>query len=290
VVTHGGRHYLLARAARADGGVPGAYRYLLPRDPGARDNLLTAIGLRAGTYATEVSETYLGLFPTGGDLSLETMGIGVPGAKAAYATSDSGLPGDARVGDIVTYDGGALLLGPDYPVDLDPFALAAYANLPEAPRTTSIDGSVNVERGASTFADAHWPGDVLTPLFGEQCAQLDVAPGSAPRVQVVGDPQDDAAAAEVPGGTTSVRVDPGRGAFAYSGDWSDTTSGAPFLIDAKGSAYPLVGVGAAAQLGYADVDAPVVPDTWVQLFLTGVPLSQDAALCPPEREGGPACA
>ncbi len=290
VVTHGGRYYLVAQAARADGGEPGAHRYLLPDDAGARDNMLTALGLRAGTYATEVSETYLGLFPTGGDLSLETVGIGATGAKAPYATPESNLPRGARVGDIVTYDGGALLLGPDYPLDLDPFSLAVYANLPDAPRTAAVEGGINLERGPSTFADAHWPGDLLTPLFGEQCAQLDVAPGAAPRVQVVGDPLGGAAAAEVPEGTTSVRVDPGRGAFVYSGDWADETSGAPFLMDAKGIAYPLVGAGAAAQLGYADVDAPVVPDTWVQLFRAGVPLSQDAALCPPDREGGPSCA
>ena len=134
------------------------------------------------------------------------------------------------------------------------------------------------------------PAGCSRPLFGEQCARLDAAPDAAPRVQVVGDPQGDASAADVPGGTTSVRVDAGRGAFVYSGDWSDETSGAPFLVDAKGIAYPLVGPDAAAQLGYADVDAPVVPDTWVQLFRTGVPLSQDAALCPPDREGGPSCA
>jgi len=145
------------------------------------------------------------------------------------------------------------------------------------------------ERGISTFVDAHWPGDLLEPLLGEQCAQLDVGAGAGPRVQVVGDPSADASAAEVPAGTTSVRVDAGRGAFVYSGDWSDASSGAPYLMDAKGLAYPLVGAGASAQLGYADVDAPVVPDTWVQLFRAGVPLSQDAALCPPDREAGPSC-
>jgi len=291
VVTHRGRYYLMAQSRPSGSGAPGAYRYLLPRDPGSRDNMLTALGLQAGTYAIEVSETYLGLFPTGGDLSIQTLGLGDTGAKATYATADSNLPSGSRVGDIVTYDGGALLLGPDYPIDLDPFALAVYGNLsdPDTPRITSVDGAVNVERGTSTFADAQWPGDLLEPLLGEQCAQLDVEPGAGPRVQVVGDPSADASAVAVPADTTSVRVDAGRGAFVYSGDWSDETSGAPYLMDAKGQAYPLVGVGASAQLGYADVDAPVVPDTWVQLFRAGVPLSQDAALCPPDRETGTSC-
>lgn len=288
VLRNRGRYYLVAQAKQSGSGEPGAYRYLLPRDPGARDNMLTALGLQAGAYATDVSETYLGLFPTGGDMSAGSMGLDRVGDPAPYATSESNLPGNARIGDIVTYEGGSLLLGADYPVDLDPFAQAVYANVPapDTPRVTEVQGSVNVERGPSTFAEADWPGDGLTPLLGEQCAQLDAGSGSAPRVQVVGDPAGDASAAEVPAETTSVRVDAGRGAFVYSGDWSDESSGAPFLMDAKGLAYPLVGAGAADQLGYGSVPAPVVPDTWVQLFRTGVSLSQDDALCPPDRDRG----
>ncbi|MEO5851693.1 MAG: type VII secretion protein EccB [Nocardioides sp.] len=291
VVRSGGRFYLMAQAKPAGSVPPGAQRYLLPRDAGARDNMLTALGLQAGAYATEVSETYLGLFPSGGDLAVDSLGLSRLGDPAPYATAESNLPDGSQIGDIVSYDGGALLLGADHPVDLDPFAQAVYANVaaPDTPRVTQVSGAVNVERGPSTYAEADWPGTLLTPLLGEQCAKLDAGSGSAPRVQLVGDPAGDASAAEVPAGTTSVRVDAGHGAFVYSGDWSDETSGAPFLMDAKGLAYPLVGVGAADQLGYASVRTPVVPDTWIELFRTGVALSQDSALCPPDREAGPSC-
>lgn len=291
VVQNDGRYYLMAQAKPTGSGDPGAYRYLLPRDAGARDNMLTALGLQAGTYATEVSETFLGLFPTGGDLAADTLELTGVGDPAPYATSESNLPSGSRIGDIVTYDGGVLLLGADYPIDLDRFAQAVYANVPapDTPRVARVSGSVNVERGSATYADADWPGTLLAPLLGEQCAQLDAVPESAPRVQLAGDPTGDASAVEVPADTTSVRVDAGRGAFVYSGDWSEQTSGAPFLMDAKGLAYPLVGAGAADQLGYASVSAPVVPDTWVQLFRTGMALSQDAALCPPDRGDGPSC-
>ncbi len=291
VVREGGRFYLLAQARPSGSETPSAYRYLLPRQAGARDNMLTALGLQAGAYATEVSETYLGLFPTGGDLAIGTLGLGDVGRPASYATASSGLPGDARVGDVVTHDGGALLLGPDHPVDLDEFALAVYTNLPEEPRVVAVDGSVNVERGPATYADAHWPGGLLEPVLGEQCAQLDARPGEAPRVHVAADPTGNASAADVAADTTSIRVDAGRGAYVLSGDWDepdgpdDVTDGSPFLMDAKGLAYRLVGV-AADQLGYAGVAPPVVPDTWVQLFRPGVALSQDAALCPPTRDDG----
>ena len=45
----------------------------------------------------------------------------------------------------------------------------------------------------------------------------------------------------------------------------------------------------AANLGFADVDAPVVPDSWVELFDRGVSLSVSDALCPPVRAGGEPC-
>jgi hypothetical protein len=51
----------------------------------------------------------------------------------------------------------------------------------------------------------------------------------------------------------------------------------------------LVGLGAADLLGYAGYDAPVVPDSWIELFDEGVPLSQDAALCPPDPVVGRTC-
>ncbi len=60
------------------------------------------------------------------------------------------------------------------------------------------------------------------------------------------------------------------------------------MVDAKGRAYPLVGPGVAVLLGYEGYEPPVVPDTWIELFDPGVPLSQNAALCEPQA-GGDTC-
>ena len=74
-----------------------------------------------------------------------------------------------------------------------------------------------------------------------------------------------------------------------SGSFTDSDEGLPFLIDAKGKAYTLVGSDAADLLGYGSAEHPVVPDEWVELFEPGVPLSRDAALCRPREDPDATC-
>ncbi len=186
-------------------------------------------------------------------------------------------------------DGGdAYLLTERGPAPLDEFALAVYRSLP-APHTPTVHESgtaVSAVFARRPYLDAHWPDTTLEPVPGEACALLETEAGSVPAVQIAGDPSEEASAYDVSAGQRSVRVDPGRGAYVISGGWDDTTEGSPHLVDAHGIAYPLVGAGTAALLGYGDVDAPVVPDTWVELFESEVSLSQERALCPPGTRAG----
>ena len=114
----------------------------------------------------------------------------------------------------------------------------------------------------------------------EPCVQLETAPGDTPTVQLR-HPGETSGAAGVPAGEKDPSVESGRGAYVLSGGWEDTDHGSPFVIDAKGSANPLVGDDAAEQLGYGSYPVVVVPDTWIKLFGCGVNLSRDAALSPP---------
>ena len=88
---------------------------------------------------------------------------------------------------------------------------------------------------------------------------------------------------------SAVSVTPAGGAYVLSGAWADTDDGSPYLVDSNGLAYPLVGPDVADNLGFADVDPPVVPDPWVKLFDRGVNLSVSDALCPPVRASGKPC-
>ncbi|MGZ6744961.1 MAG: type VII secretion protein EccB [Nocardioides sp.] len=305
LVESGGTYYAVAQGSERDGRPPAAYRYLLPQVARGQvddlDNLLGELGLPIRAAAVKVSSAWLALLPAGGDLDWSSFGVDGLGQPVSYA-GDTGVPTDARVGDVVTSGSSALLLTPAGPITLDPWALAVYRHtatplgLPtvdkrvgRAPRISEESQPATGEQKLPAYAKASWPDDVLLPHDGAPCAQLTTASGSAPTVQVVSDPGPRASADGLAAGTVERTVDAGRGAYVLSGDWSDTTQGSPFVIDAKGSSYPLVGEEAASRLGYGSHPVVVVPDSWVKLFDPGVNLSVDDALCPPHEVGAQAC-
>ena len=290
VVESDGTYYVIARARPEGAEDPRAYRYRLPGNRGVRDDILGDLGLEFSAGAKPVPQDWLALFPAGGELDAESFGLRGVGDRVGYGGGETGVPASAKVGDYVDGDEGAFVLTEEGPAPLDPFALAVYGNLqgPDRPRQVESD-DLQVGRALEPYLAAHWPDTLLEPVFGEHCARLEPQPGEAPVVELGTDPTDEASAASVDTDETSVSVDPGRGAFVLSGDWDDTADGSPYLIDAKGNANALVGLGAADLLGYAGYDAPVVPDAWVELFDEGVPLSQDAALCPPDPVVGRTC-
>jgi hypothetical protein len=138
------------------------------------------------------------------------------------------------------------------------------------------------------YASAGWPTAPLTPATGELCAVLQAKAGTAPQVALATDPGTPASAAGVPAGRRDAGVEPGGGAYALSADFTQASHGLPFLIDLKGTSHLLEGA-AADQLGYGGFPAPVVPESWVKLFPTGVVLSPSRALCQPVADGPKAC-
>ena len=271
---------------------PGAYRYLLPRDAGARDNMLTALGLQAGAYATEVSETYLGLFPTGGDLAIDT--VRSDGRRCARRRTPRavlqparGLPGrrrrDVRRRRPAAGSRPARRPRPVLARRLQP---ASPRPTPRARRRSRARSTSSVGRPRSARrtgrATCSSPCSASSaPSSTSRRASLRVCRWSPTRRATPRPPRrrrrHDLGAR---------RCRPRR--LRLSGDWADSDVGGAVPDGRQGAVLPARGPGAAGLLGYAAVDAPVVPDTWVQLFRAGVPLSQDAALCPPTRDAGAA--
>jgi type VII secretion protein EccB len=296
-VTNGGDFFVVLPRDEADATpTDTAGAVLLPVVPQGNqtDNLLSALNLQTTGNAIPVSRDWINLFPIGAPLDWESFDVAGYGSRPSYAEDDeAGVIGDHRIGDLLAAGDQQLLLTESGPVELTEFAATAYANLvaPDdrvvAPEP--VDTAPRVPRGDDVLQDAGWPDFVPDEALDEPCAQLETAPGETPTVQLRS-PGETSGAAGLPGGEKDPMVAAGRGAYVLSGGWTDPDRGAPFLIDAKGRANPLVGDGAAAALGYGDHPAVVVPDTWMELFGCGVNLSRDAALSLPREQDESACA
>lgn len=272
--------WLVATSQPDRDGVVSAHRYLVPDAGSTRQGLvLGALGLGSGaTEVTPVSREWLNLFPQGADISPATLGV-APGARADG--------GDPQPGQLLEINGLPYVVLDDGSVaELDEFAVVVATGSAELPASATYQGDIDdLEIDDTGFVDTRWPATTLQPVFGERCAQLVAEPGAAPVVRLVQDPEGEAAATGRQG--ESVAVDAGAGAYVFSGGWTDGTRGSPFVVDAKGVAYPLEGPTAATQLGYGGFAAPVVPDSWVELFTGGVALSRTAALCEPQVGADP---
>ncbi|MEZ5093311.1 type VII secretion protein EccB [Nocardioides sp.] len=283
-----GSLYLIAQAAATDAGPSSARSYALPGQGAARDKMLSTLGLPVGAEATEVSPQWLALVPPGGPLTWDSAKVPDAGARVDY---EGDVYDGARVGDLVQAPGQDFVLLAGGPAPIDPFAAAVYANLPppHTPRVRSMSTLPNHRYLVPPFGAARWPEGAVEPVAGESCVQLTAAADTPPVASLVGEPGAAASSVAVPAGRRAVSVDPGRGALVESGDWTRTASETRFLVDGKGTAYPLEGSDTSALLGYADYAPPLVPDTWLALLERGVVLSQEAALCPPDPTGGSTC-
>ena len=281
----GPRYWVVGTAPATDAEPAQAYRYALT-SPGDSEGFLRVVGLPGLDQALDVPRSWLALFPRGGDLDESGFGIDRLGESLA------GAPG-LRVGDYFLEGDRGVLVDADGALQtLPPFALALYSTLvADATGVDEVDPQRLEDRGTagSGTADSRWPEARAVAAAGERCAVLELASGERPRVQLAGSPVPAASAALVEPGRVRVEVDPGAGAHVASGDWADTSSESLWAIDQKGRASELVGEETPTLLGYAAVDPPLVPDSWIELFDRGVALSREAALCPPGRGEDPEC-
>lgn len=270
--------WLIAASRPDEDGTVSAFRYRVPRaESGIQEVVLEGVGLGQGAgQVTEVSREWLNLFPEGGEISGAAFGVPPRG--------DSG--GEPEPGEVLLVNGTPYITAATGALaPLDPFALAvAVGSADDVIEPTEFQGDVGkLDFARGEFLEARWPGTTLAPVFGERCVRLLTEAGEPSLVQLVQDPAEEAAATGTQG--ESVAVDAGAGAYALSGGWGQGTGGMPFVMDSKGVAYPVVGPTAPGLLGYDGYDAPVVPDSWVELFTPGVQLSQNEALRAP-RAGG----
>ena len=277
-----GRRLHLVVPMPGAGSDPAALRLAVPT--ALAQPLLEGLGLGPASSAPEVPPTWLALLPDGGRLRRSDFALPGRGEPLAYADAASGLGGRGlRVGDVVRAGSTSYLLTRDGPAALSRFAGAAYAGWTAARTTT-------VSRLATAIVDpvwpSWWPTAAVEPSAEPPCLRLLPAAGGAPLVQLAAGVDPSGLAPDVTPGDAAVLVEPGRGAAVLAGGFSDTTDGAPYVVDARGVAYPLSG-DAVARLGYPE--PAVIPVPWLRLLGCGVELSVEAAGSPPDGTGVRRC-
>ena len=286
VVQSADGYWLIATSSSREAGEQRTYRY--PISDAEGDNLLVDYGLGQKAEAISVPPEWLALFPEGGEIGPGGFGLPDLGQKA----EQSPVPG-ARVGDYVVDGTRAAMVIDGGWQPLDPFALAVLENSSFKHGPNVLEEELPASYAQTTYTGSHWPDTAVGPLNSAPCAQLDVTPGSNPRVWLAGSPTDDAespeqgAAAAIPVDERRVTIDRGHGAFVQVGTWDESRSDSMMVIDPLGRAYPLSGGPVTLdKLRYDPDDAPLVPDEWTGLFDEGVELSTSAALCPPANQPG----
>ncbi|WP_370249288.1 type VII secretion protein EccB [Nocardioides sp.] len=285
VRTPGGRYYLIAEAIApgSDRPTPRATAYEVP-DTDVIDRVLQTVANVSRDDALEVPERFVGLFPAGPSLSLESFGI--TRDRLGTPVDQPGADRRVRVGQLYDSPSGPFLVADTGVYLLTPFAAQLWNALPAAgrPATRTEQAPALDAPDRADLGVAAWPTEVPTASADtEICAVLDAVPGAQPGVRLGGTTTGTPAAAAPDLAADAVvrTIAPGAGAYVLRGDWDATGQSVDTLVDDRGFAYQVLGTAERAQLGYGDVPLPVVPDSWLDLFTTGVPLSIEAARCPP---------
>ena len=280
LVSSAGRLWLIATAPDVDGRDGRAYRYQLPDSAAAVGPLADRLGFGATEQAPRVDPAWLNLFPLGAPLSATEFGVTRAGRPARYAGVQTDLS-RYRVGDLVVAPSGArYLLADDQPQPLSEFAGLVYDAVGSPAQ--ALEGEMRADLSPAEYPQ-EWP-DTLPHAVtsGPLCGVLVPEADAPSRVVLATEPAADASPEGLGAGRHDVDVEPGGGAYVLSGSDGAATDGTPYVIDAKGTKYSLVGPLVPSYIGYGDSAAPVVPNAWLEFFDEGVPLSVNAARRVPE--------
>lgn len=282
LVSTKGQEWLIATAPDL-GGRPGrAYRFPMPADRTSASTIGNKLGFSASPV--EVDADWLNLFPRGDALEKEAYGVTDEGQPVPYADTRTDLS-KYRIGDLLLSSTGSYyLLGDEAPERLGDFAGMVYDVV--GAQAVQLDGDL-----AADFRDpeypAEWPTGLPAAVTGSAlCGVLHPATGTDPAVSLATNPTGAADPAEVSRGRHEVDVAPSGGAYVLAGSDASAEGGTPYVIDTKGEKY-LIGPQVSDFIGYAEVEPPLVPSTWLEFFQPGVPLTTNSARRMPEDAAPP---
>jgi hypothetical protein len=285
LVSNDGQEWLIATAPPDDGRPGGAYRFPMPAD----ETSASTVGNKLDFSATppEVDEDWLNLFPLGEALEKDAFGVTAEGQPVPYGDTRTDLS-KYRIGDLLlsSTTGTYYLLGDEKPERLDDFAGMLYDVVGSPVR--ELSGDLTASFGDPQYP-REWPSSLPTAVTGGAlCGVLHPEADADPVVTLATNATGAADPGEVTSGRHDVDVAPSAGAYVLAGSDEAADGGTPYVIDTKGEKYRLLGSQVPDFIGYADVDPPLVPSTWLEFFQPGVPLSTNAARRVPEDAAPPA--
>ena len=281
LVSSDDQEWLIA-TSRAVGSQQGrAYRFQMPADPTSASTIGNKLGF--GASATEVDAEWLNLFPLGDALEKDSFGVTRSGEPVPYAATGVDLS-QYRIGDLLqSSTGGYYLLGDEQVQPLEDFSGMVYDVV--GATAVQLDGDLRADFDDADYP-VEWPVGLPAPVENAAlCGVLHPGVGGVdPAVTLATNPTGAADPAEpddISAGSHDVDVEPSAGAYVLSGSDATADTGSPYVIDTKGSRYAL-GPQVATFIGYADVEPPLVPSTWMGFFEPGVSLTTNKARRVPE--------
>ncbi|MCL2091336.1 MAG: type VII secretion protein EccB [Micrococcales bacterium] len=255
--------------------VTGTYRYRV--DPTQPDAVLRALDL-GGAPVRDVDDRWLNLFRPGSDLGpVEVAGAGQPLAGTDLVVGWVVQQPDSAVRYLVDADGQLAELSP---LAYRLYMLGTGQRLGEAHQVTAT--ALQPLRNRPAAGPADWPRDPPAQLADARpCALSGVTDTDTTATTTF-------AATTAPVPSAPVTVDPGAGALVRAGGRGSEAASTVYLVDATGTAFPVVTADEAVQrLGYTADDTGTVDAGWLALFGIGPTLSVAAAGQPGSATAAP---
>ncbi len=243
--------------------VTGTYRYRV--DPTQPDAVLRALDL-GGAPVRDVDDRWLNLFRPGSDLGpVEVSGAGQPVAGTDLVVGWVVQQPDSTVRYLVDADGQLAELSP---LTYRLYMLGTGQRLGEAHQVSAA--ALQPLRNGPAAGSADWPREAPAQLTDARpCALSGVADGTTTTTF---------ASTTAPVPSAPATVDPGAGALVRAGGRGAEAASTIYLLDATGTAFPVVAADEAVQrLGYTADDTGAVDAGWLSLFEIGPTLSIAAA-------------
>lgn len=257
--------------------ISGSTRYRLPDDGMTRDAFLRALGIPQ-TASVEAPIQWINLFEQGSDIAPLTFDSNVTVGNDIHAGSIIMREDDRSQTKYIVMNDGSISALDEYTYGMVAVGRHGFETAPIALSAVQFQVLRNAEHSP---LPEDWPSSQVTPVDAHDimCAVLPLQGDQA--VQLVTHTDDDDAlssSASVHNLRMHTSFSGGSGALFQTMIGTRAT-GTMYVLDSTGTAYPLPQATEEIlyRLGYSSADIQSIPRSWIDIFPTGVELTETAA-------------